>query len=140
MLKRGNNKGVAMLLVLGTVLVVVILANAIMGLIINQARLSQHQVGRIRAYYTTLGIMNYSLEMLRLGSGGAVGGWVPNDTGADKFACMQVKGCIDPITPDYWIPNDANIPYRVQVRIYPRDNSGIANTTQIDITTDYTYQ
>lgn len=119
--------------VLGTILVVTILANVIMGLMLSQSRFTHHQVSRIQAYYACVAAMNYVLEQLRLG----VGGWTPNPpSGALKYFCLN--GCVDPVVPTFPILNDADIPYNVQVTIYPQE-SGTNRTTRLDIKTDYTY-
>jgi len=60
-------KGIALLMVLGTLLVVTILAFIMLNIMLNHSRLTQHQVGRIQAYYAAYAGMNYALEMLRTG-------------------------------------------------------------------------
>lgn len=55
-------------MVLGTLLVVVILANVILSTILSQSRLTHHQISRIQAYYAAMAGMNYALEQLRLGN------------------------------------------------------------------------
>jgi len=62
------------MVVLATLSVVVILANVVLSIISSQSRLTQHQVGRIQAYYAALAGMNYAYEMLRRGP--AAGGWI----------------------------------------------------------------
>lgn len=61
-----NKRGVALYLVLAVLLMVVILANIILGLVSSQSRLTQHKVKRIQAYYAAQAGVNYALEMLRL--------------------------------------------------------------------------
>jgi len=129
MFKRWNNKGVVMVMVLGTILVVVILANVILTIILNQTRLTRHQIDRIRAYYAATAAMNYTIEMLRAGT------W-PLPVGANVYACLN--GCVDLVTPAHTIPADTDIPYSVQVTIHP-SGSGPQGTAQLDIKTEYTY-
>jgi len=68
-----HKKGVVLLIVLGTLLVVVSLATVILSLILSHARLTHHQTSRIQAYYAAMAGINYGLEKLRLGPAG--GGW-----------------------------------------------------------------
>lgn len=63
-----NKKGVAIFMVLATILIVVILANVILAIISNQSRLSRHEVGRIQAYYAAKAGIVYALEKLRNGT------------------------------------------------------------------------
>jgi Tfp pilus assembly protein PilX len=64
-------KGVALVLVLATILVAVILGTAIIKLMSSQARLTHHQLSRIQAYYASQAAINYAREKLRTGA------WVP---------------------------------------------------------------
>ncbi|MDD2679841.1 MAG: hypothetical protein PHO03_03445 [Candidatus Omnitrophica bacterium] len=134
-------KGVVLLIVLATLLVVIILAGVILNLISNQTRLTTHQVSRIRAYYATKGIMNYTLDMLRQGT------WVPHATDK-RYACHRDCTGLGVAEPTYTIPIDTDIPYNILVTIYPLNTlyaDNIAYTalngkvTQLDIKTDYTY-
>jgi len=134
-------KGVVLLIVLGTVLVVTVLASAVLAVVNNQTRLTHHQVSRIKAYYASLGIMNLALENLRKSVSG--GGWDPHPTNY-RYACFPSLGCIDGVTRDYDLPDDPDIPYKVQVKIYPQGTVAAGSpigsgVTQIEIKTDYTY-
>lgn len=64
----GNKKGIAIFMVLATILIVVVLANVVLAIISNQSRLTRHEVGRIQAYYAAQAGLVYALEMLRNGS------------------------------------------------------------------------
>lgn len=125
-----QKKGVALLIVLGALLIVIGLAGVIMKIMLSQSRLTQHQVNRIKAFYAAQAGVNYTLEALRAGIWSAA-------AGSRKYACMS--GCIDTgITADYTIPADSDIPYQVQVTIYPL--AGETNgTTRVDVKTQYTY-
>lgn len=137
--RKAAEKGVVLLIVLGTVLVISVLTTALLAIIYNQSRLTHHQVSRIKAYYAAIGIMNYAQEQLRKGV------WVPNPDGITyKYACFTAKGCIDAVTNDYPIADDADIPYKVQVKIFPLGTVDVgwftgSGITQIEIKTDYTY-
>lgn len=127
-----KQKGAILFIVLAVILVVVILSGVILSIISSQTRLTNHQVTRIKAYYATKGMMNYAFEMLRNGT------WVPNSIGGEnKYACH--RGCIDAITPDYTIATDSDIPFQVQITIFPGQSALNNTTTQLDIKTKYTY-
>ncbi|MFH0790443.1 MAG: hypothetical protein V2A64_02320 [Candidatus Omnitrophota bacterium] len=69
MLKIVNrNKGIALLMVLTTLLVAAILGAILMNFMASQARLTHHQVSRIQAYYAAFAGMNYAYERLRTGT------------------------------------------------------------------------
>lgn len=136
-----TKKGVALFIVLATVLIVIILGGIILRITLTHSRLTHHQVSRIKAYYAGRAIMNYTLEMLRKGTNG---GWVPSPpSGAIKFACY--RHCIDVETGTYNIlpinntDVDPDIPYDIQVKIYPMNSAGTGKT-QIDVTTEYSYK
>ncbi|PIP19345.1 MAG: hypothetical protein COT38_01730 [Candidatus Omnitrophica bacterium CG08_land_8_20_14_0_20_41_16] len=124
-----DKRGFILFIVLSTVLIVAMLAGVILSMISSQSRLTNHQVSRIKAYYAGKGMMNYTLEMLRGGT------WTLPSSGV-YYACH--RGCIDSVTESYDIPDDSDIPYKVQVTIYPA-NSGIPNTARLEIKTEYTY-
>ncbi|MBL7151154.1 MAG: hypothetical protein ISS32_01750 [Candidatus Omnitrophica bacterium] len=125
-----NKKAVALLLVLVTIVVVVILASVALRLILNQFRLTHHQVSRIRAYYASFAGMNLALEKIRLGD------WSPASTGgAIRYGC--INSCID-ASATYPLIRDSDIPYNVQIAIYPA-GSGISGTSKLEIKSDYTY-
>jgi len=63
-----NKKGVVLVIVLGTILVTVLLANAVIRLISSQSRLTHHQLSRIQAYYATKAAVTYAQEQLRTGA------------------------------------------------------------------------
>ena len=127
-----DSKGVVLFIVLGLILVVVVLAAVILSIISSQSRLTHHQVSRIKAYYAGKGMMNYASDMLRKGT------WSLPPTGSLYYGCH--KGCIDSVIENYDIPDDADIPYKIQITIHP-DNTGPGGVTaQLDIKTDYTPQ
>ena len=128
-----NNKGVALLIVMGTFLVVVVLANVILALISSQSRLTHHQVSRIRAFYAAKAGIVLAFEKLRLKQ------WSQNPT-LDTYYC--INGRVNPATvcTQTIIDNDI-LPMNVEIRITPASlNSGNpGNTARITATTDYTY-
>lgn len=124
-----NKKGAALLLVLATILIVTILANVALNFVLNQSRLSTHQVHRIQAYYAAIAGMNLTIEMLRTNTWSA-------DPGVTKYAC--INGCVDSVTPNYSVA-DTDIPFNVQITIGPRE-AALNRTTALTITTDFTPQ
>jgi Tfp pilus assembly protein PilX len=117
--KALRKKGVALLLVLGTLMVVLVLAGIVLGLISSQSRLTHHQVSRIQAYYAAFAGMNLALENLRTGVWGS----------ATYRLCKS--GCS---APDI---NDADIPYNMTIAISAANASTGIRT--IDIFCNYTY-
>ncbi len=111
-----RNRGVVILIVLVTLMVVTALSQVVLTIILNQARITHHQVSRIQAYYATLAAMNLARESLRLGL------WT---TGTYT---LGPSGCTI---------NDANIPHRVTITIGAAN--GTTGVRQIMLSTDYTY-
>lgn len=119
-------KGVVLLLLLGTILIVMTLAGVASYLILNQSRVGQHQINRIKAYYAALAGINLALEKLR------VGNWTivqPYALCRNNVTCNDV--CVD------CFEEDLDIPYRVNITISaPNPTTGIRT---VNATTDYTY-
>ena len=114
-----NERGVALYLVLMTVLIVAILSGVILTIILSQVRLSYHQIGRTRAYYAALAAMNLAFDRLNSQTWGTglytFGKCSPNWTGCNV--------------------NDADIPYRVNISI----GDNLSGRRQINLTVNYTY-
>lgn len=110
-----NKKGVVLYMVLATLLIVVILANVVLGIILSQSRFTHHQVSRIQAYYASLAGMNLAREQLRTGA------W-----GTGSYTLCK-SGCT---------VNDSDIPYTVNINISNPDAQGIRTIT---LATNYTY-
>lgn len=62
-----NKKAAALLIVLGVILVVSVLVNVVLQIMLNQSKLSQHQISRIQAYYAANAGIVYAFEKLRTG-------------------------------------------------------------------------
>lgn len=125
-----NKKGVILLIVLGTIMVVFVLAAVIIKTVSSQSRLTHHQISRLRAYYASKAGMNLVFYKLRTGA------WTQDNT-VTKYYCINGKvdaavACLETIA-------DSKIPYNVQIAILPKSNPGINGTTRIDIKSDYTY-
>ncbi len=65
-LKR--KRGLLLLIVLATIMVVIILGNVIMNILLNQARLTAHQLNRTQGYYAAMAGINLAYENLRNGT------------------------------------------------------------------------
>jgi len=127
-------KGVVLLIVLGTIITIMFLAGAILTVITNHSRLTQHQIDRIKAYYASKAMMNYTMEKLRKGT--ALGGW---DAAAGyTYACHGNCSGLGVPSPDYTI-TDSDVPFNTLVTIHPKNSAFAGTTTQLDIKTDYTY-
>jgi len=112
-------------MVLATIMVVVLLANIMLVIVTSHSRLTQHQLGRIQAYYAGQAAMHYALEMVRLGS-------PPNGWG----------------TGTHFLPNEPNFPaiidQPIRIIVTPAGNPGCAsppapaNGYCIDVNVTYT--
>jgi len=67
-----DKKAAALLIVLGIILVVTVLVNVVLQIMLNQSKLSQHQVARIQAYYAANAGIVYAFEKLRTSADGKV--------------------------------------------------------------------
>lgn len=81
-----DEKGIALFMVLGTILIIVILANVMLTMISSQGRLTHHQVSRIQAYYAAQAGVNYAYESLRVGTWNAASCPAPNGCRVSIFA------------------------------------------------------
>lgn len=125
-----QNKGVVLLFVLGTILITVILANVVLRIMLNQSRLTHHQISRIRAYYADLAGMNLALEKIRLGD------WGP--AAVVRYGC--INGPVDSGVSCDFTNSDSDIPYNVQIALYPTGSGLNGAGSKLDIKTNYTYQ
>lgn len=131
-----NNKGIVLFIVLGTILVIIILANVVIGLITSQSRITHHQVSRIQAYYAAQAGLNYAREMIRLNKAS----WVPATAGqpaiTGRLCNITAGGCSPAATNDV---TDNNLPASIRsVTIsIGAPNSGILGTRKIQAIVDY---
>jgi len=102
-------KGVALFMVLATVLISVILAGVVLNIITSQNRLTQHKVDHIRAYYAAQAGMVYAIEMLRKGS------WTYPGSCPNNAPCS--------------LPASETDPYLTRVRIVLCPSGNICGTT-----------
>jgi Tfp pilus assembly protein PilX len=127
---KSAKRGVALFIVLGTILIVVILANVVLSIILSHSRLTHHQISRIRAHYAGLAGMNYALEQLRTGT------WTwPNDYCIGNITAGHCVGF-----PPANFVNDQNMPYEVRINIQPPDPTRVnfPDVAPLNINVNYT--
>lgn len=106
LISRLNKKGIALFIVLGTLLLIVVLANIILAIILSHSRLTHHQVSRIQAQYASMAGINYALEMLRLNS-------APWTTAGTYNICNSNPSCNAPAPSGGCTANEPNLPCAV---------------------------
>jgi len=114
-----------LVLLLGTILLVTSLAGIASYIVLNQSRVGQHQVNRIKAHYACMAGITLALEKLRISS------W---DTASNPpySLCPDASSCSGALAyEEYW-----DIPYRVNITITNPDINGIRT---INATVNYTY-
>ncbi|MGE5197018.1 MAG: hypothetical protein ACM3IL_00730 [Deltaproteobacteria bacterium] len=124
-----KKSGMALYMVLASLLIALILSGIILNIILSQARISYHQVSRVQAFYAAQAGCNYAIEKLRLGDDALC--W-PN-TGAYTVSMVRTggSGC-DVLEPD--LP-----PSVQQVQIDVDATGGANNPIRISTTATYTY-
>lgn len=128
MFSKGK-KGIALFIVLGTLLIVIILANIILNFMLSQSRLTHHQVSRIQAQYAAQAGINYALEKLRL---------------ADDPTCWPATGsyarriCRNPCS-DSCSLTDSSFPLGIDAVVISVGPPDVNGTREINATVDYTY-
>lgn len=88
-LQGWGKKGIALYLALSMILMSIILANVILSIILSQSRLTQHQLGRIQAYYAAWAGVNYAIDSLRQGT------W-PMPGSGSSYTRNLCNGCTNP--------------------------------------------
>ena len=126
-----NKKGMALLAVLVVLLVVVALANVMLSIMLNQSRLTHHNVSRIRAYYAAMAGIRLAYENLRTKSWAYSSSYCINPTNAACNSLPLLNKVSDPA-----------IPYEVMITIgnAPPGGGGPGGTTPISATANYLYQ
>jgi Tfp pilus assembly protein PilX len=123
-------KGVALFIVLGSIIIVISLASVILTIVSSQSRFTHHQVSRIQAYYADLAGVNYAIEKLRLANDNTC--WPATGTYTRRICRSGCSGCNI---------NEGDLPNSVsQVDItVGQPGAGISGTRQISATATYTY-
>jgi len=127
---RFNKKGVVLLIVLGTLLVVVSLATVVLSLMLSHSRLTHHQTSRIQAYYAAMAGVNYAIEKLRVGNDA---NWPAAGTYARYLCRSGCSGAGDVNDPDL-----SNSIQQVEITV-GSPGTGINGTRPISAKADYTY-
>jgi Tfp pilus assembly protein PilX len=131
-----NDKGIVLFIVLATILVIIILANIVLGVVSSQSRLTHHQISRIQAFYAAQAGVNYAREMIRLNNTA----WVPQNAGdpalTGRLCNTAAGGCATAAANDI---TDNNLPHTIRsVSItIGAPGSGISGTREIRATVDY---
>lgn len=146
--KEEGRKGIALLIVLTTILVVVILGNVVLRLVLNQSRLTHHQTSRIQAYYASMAGVNLAWDRLIAGNDAA---WpVPTAVNPTTKYISRTASCTAPCANPIVDPDLPNAIRWVRVVIRTPDSSGCTTPPPaccpptgipfcIQATTDYTY-
>jgi Tfp pilus assembly protein PilX len=95
-----GRKGIALLIVLCSIVIVAILANIILSVALNQARLTKHRISRVQAYYAAQMGMVYGIEKVKNGWTGA---------GEDRWYIYKKDACSSAPLPaqcteEHWLP------------------------------------
>jgi Tfp pilus assembly protein PilX len=121
--KVGQRKRIVLLVALGTIIVMTILANVELNLILNQSRLTKHEISQMRTYYTAQTAMVLAFDQLRTGTWGAT-------TGAETHTFGR-PGCE---------VEDSDIPFNVTIAISSVNNDPSSQFFQlrtISLSIDY---
>lgn len=116
-----KEKGIALFLVLGIIMLVILAANSILHIILSQTRLTHHFTSRIQAYYAAKGAMFYAFEKLRLKH------WHPGQ----EYSICRV-GCTVQ-------DNDLPVSIRYINVTIGEPGTGLRGTSQVSINVNYTY-
>jgi hypothetical protein len=127
MMIKNRLKGIAMMLVLFTIMIVIVFANGLLVVITNQARLTHHKVSRIQAFYAAEAGVNYAIEQLYTGA------WTVN-------SCPGAGGCILS-DPDFPI---SIVGQQVRIVVIPKGTAGCVNPPSgafacLRVSATYTY-
>lgn len=125
-----NKKGIALFIVLITMILIVILSGIILRIVLSQGAYTKHQQSRIQAQYAAFAGMNYAFEKIRVGND-------PNWPASGDYTHKICRsGCKAPGD-----INDPDLPYNVHsVNIHVFDaNTGLegTKTRKIQITVKY---
>jgi len=104
---KSKKNGVVLFIVLGVIIVVTALSTVILRILLNQLRLTHHQVSRIQAHYAAKAGVVYALEKIRIGD------WSAGSTCTESSPCT-----IDPSLP---------VDFYTRVRINQPDKRGFHN-------------
>ena len=132
-----TKKGIALYIVLTTILIVTVLANIVIRMMLTHARVSRHELSRTQAYYAGLAAMNWARAQLE------VGNFFCNPA-INTNSCRAPAGCVfnDPALPNtirsvrvIFCPAGQNCLGGTNLPCNPQTGS----TFCIHVVTDYTY-
>ncbi len=108
-----KKKGIVLIIVMGIMIAIVFLALGVSYVLSQQARVAEHKIKRMRAYYAAMAGVVYAFDKLR------------NGTNPDKASFKIGNGI-------YGYPSGG-----LKVKIAKKDNKGPDGTDKIDVTVDY---
>jgi len=116
-------KGIALVIVILTLLIVVGIAIAVLNLVSSESRLNRHQVNRIKAIYAAQAAIVFTIDRLRVGP--ASGMSVPLINYFEYLLCKTAAaGCFN-------TANGSGLAYDVNIRIYPYDADPPSSTAGV---------
>jgi len=127
---NSNRKGQLLFIVLGTIIVVVILSSVILRIILNQSRLTHHQVSRIQAQYAAKAGVIYALDKLRRNDD--LDNWPAT---GEYTRTMRRSGSTPPVLDDPNLPASID---RVEITVYD-SGSGLPGTRKVSAKAIYSY-
>ncbi len=110
----GRKKGVVLVVVIGVMLTIVFLCLAVLYVMSQQARIAEHKIRRLRAYYAAMAGVVYAFDQLRQGND-------PSGTPAFRIG-SGIRGY-----PFLGLPVNINVVH----------GGGVDNTDKIEVTVDY---
>jgi len=124
-----NKKGVILIIVIGTIIVIATLSTVILRIILSQSRLTHHQISRIQSQYAAKAGINYALEKLRKN----------DDTNwpatGEYTITMYRSGASAPNFNEPDLPSSID---RVEITVYA-PGTGTSGTRKISAKAFYTY-
>ena len=124
-----NRKGVLLFIVLGTIIVVCTLGIVILRIVLNQARLTHHEVSRIQSQYAAKAGVIYALDKLRRNDDA---NWPA--TGSYMRTMRRTGSSL----PDFNEPNLPTSINKVEITV-SAPGSGISGTRKVSAKAYYTY-
>jgi Tfp pilus assembly protein PilX len=132
-----NTRGVAIFVVFITIIMVIIFANVMLTMMLSHARLTQHQLGRIQAYYAALAGINYAFDRIRAGDVN----WIPESQTPPATEVIRTicNGCTAPNInePDLGPNNPLSSVQEVRITIGQLGSGLTPESRRIVVTTTY---
>lgn len=106
---KTRKKGVVLFIVLASIIVLIALANVLLSIISNQARLTGHQLGRVQAYYAATGGLGVAYDRLYFKAWAIPAAGAHNEFAICREPGAPVPGGVACTWTDRALPN--NVPY-----------------------------